>query len=141
MSEENKKEIKRATGLLILEIVNSNPNGDPDRESDPRQRPNGFGEISPVSFKRKIRDLLEDESGPVFIEVSKKIGIKAEDCRILESRGRIRAEIIKEMGEDIKEFDQEKFNNSKIEINIGDLAKGIYIIRVNGSIVRRFIKE
>ncbi len=32
-------------------------------------------------------------------------------------------------------------NNSKIEINIGDLAKGIYIIRVNGSIVRRFIKE
>lgn len=106
------EEIKRATGLLILEVVNSNPNGDPDRESDPRQRPNGFGEISPVSFKRKIRDLLEDESGPVFIEVSKKIGIKAEDCRILESRGRIRAEITKEMGADIKEFDQEKFNSS-----------------------------
>ena len=30
-------EIKRATGLLIIEVVNSNPNGDPDRESDPRQ--------------------------------------------------------------------------------------------------------
>ena len=45
-------EIKRATGLLIIEVVNSNANGDPDRESDPRQRPNGIGEISPVSFKR-----------------------------------------------------------------------------------------
>jgi Cas7 group CRISPR-associated protein Csh2 len=112
MSEEKKVEIKRATGLLILEVVNSNPNGDPDRESDPRQRPNGLGEISPVSFKRKLRDLLEDEIGPVFIEVRKNLGIKAEDYRILESRGRIRAEITKEMGEDIKEFDQEKFNNS-----------------------------
>ena len=29
-------EIKRATGLLVMEVVNSNPNGDPDRESDPR---------------------------------------------------------------------------------------------------------
>ena len=34
-------EIKRATGLLVIEVVNSNANGDPDRESDPRQRPNG----------------------------------------------------------------------------------------------------
>ena len=47
-------ELKRATGLLIIEVVNSNANGDPDRESDPRQRPNGLGEISPVSFKRKF---------------------------------------------------------------------------------------
>ena len=33
-----KSEIKRATGLLVIEVVNSNANGDPDRESDPRQR-------------------------------------------------------------------------------------------------------
>jgi CRISPR-associated protein Csd2 len=112
MSEEKTVEIKRATGLLILEVVNSNPNGDPDRESDPRQRPNGLGEISPVSFKRKIRDLLEDEIGPVFIEIKKNLGIKVEDYRILESRGRNRSDITKEMGEDIKEFNQEKFNNS-----------------------------
>lgn len=44
-------EMKRATGLLVIEVVNSNPNGDPDREAAPRQRPNGCGEISPVSFK------------------------------------------------------------------------------------------
>ena len=45
-----RNEIKRATGLLVIEVVNSNANGDPDRESDPRQRPNGIGEISPVSL-------------------------------------------------------------------------------------------
>ena len=26
-----KSEIKRATGLLVIEVVHSNPNGDPDR--------------------------------------------------------------------------------------------------------------
>ncbi len=43
-------EIKRVTGLLIIEVLNSNPNGNPDQESDPRVRDNGLGEISPVSF-------------------------------------------------------------------------------------------
>ena len=47
--------IPRACGLLVIEVENSNPNGDPDRDSDPRQRPDGLGEISPVSFKRKPR--------------------------------------------------------------------------------------
>jgi CRISPR-associated protein Csd2 len=106
--------IKRATGLLILEVVNSNPNGDPDRESDPRQRPNGLGEISPVSFKRKLRDLVEDENGPVFSKVCENIKItKKEEFKILESRGRERGIIIKEMGKDIKEFDQQEFLNSE----------------------------
>ncbi len=105
--EEN---IKKSTGLLILEVVNSNPNGDPDRESDPRQRPNGLGEISPVSFKRKLRDLVEDE-GDVLNAVCEKLGLAKDEFKILESRGRIRADIIKEMG-DIKKFNQEMFLKS-----------------------------
>ena len=60
-------EIKRATGLLVIEVVNSNPNGDPDRENDPRQRANGRGEISPVSFKRKLRDLLDNQESPLSL--------------------------------------------------------------------------
>lgn len=106
-------DIKRATGLLIIEAVNSNPNGDPDRESDPRRRPNGLGEISPVSFKRKLRDLVEDYDGPVFKEVCTKLGLNKEEFKILESRGRVRKDITKEMSEDIKSFKQEKFLESK----------------------------
>ena len=64
-------EMRRATGLLVIEVVNSNPNGDPDREADPRQRPNGLGEISPVSFKRKVRDLLDDSASP-FLKAYRK---------------------------------------------------------------------
>lgn len=49
----------RGTGLLVIDVVNSNPNGDPDGESEPRTfEADGRGLISPVSFKRKLRDLM-----------------------------------------------------------------------------------
>ena len=35
-TQANQKSLVRATGLLVIEVVNSNPNGDPDNESDPR---------------------------------------------------------------------------------------------------------
>lgn len=86
---------KRAVGLLVLEVINSNPNGDPDRESDPRQRLDGRGEISPVSFKRKLRDLVENKEGPVWLELAKELALNPEEFDILESRGRDRSEINK----------------------------------------------
>lgn len=89
--------IKRSTGLLVIEVVNSNPNGDPDRESDPRQRPNGLGEISPVSFKRKLRDLVEDTAGPVFSSIRDTLQLNPDDFGILESRKRDRRQVRDEM--------------------------------------------
>ena len=44
--------VPRITGLLILEVRKSNPNGDPERESSPRQRPDGKGEISPAPLNK-----------------------------------------------------------------------------------------
>ncbi|MDR3164609.1 MAG: type I CRISPR-associated protein Cas7 [Synergistaceae bacterium] len=105
------KKIKRATGLLVIEVVNSNPNGDPDRESEPRQRPNGRGEISPVSFKRKLRDLLEDSDTPFFKGLPDKFSSHPERYHILESRGRDRKEIKKEMG-DTENFKEQDFLKS-----------------------------
>lgn len=87
MSNENGL-IRRGTGLLVIEVVNSNPNGDPDRESDPRIRPDERGEISPVSVKRKIRDLVEDKDGPVWQKISERLQLDPENFRILESRER-----------------------------------------------------
>lgn len=78
----------KMTGLLIIEAVNSNPNGDPDRESDPRHRSNGIGEISPVSFKSKIRSLVGDKEGPVWGEFSSKGSLDPTCFDILESKGR-----------------------------------------------------
>lgn len=102
-------EIKRATGLLVIEVVNSNPNGDPDRESDPRQRPNGYGEISPVSFKRKLRDLLDDHDAPFFKALPEKFSGNAERYSILEHRGRDIKKIQAERGKDPSKFLNSEF--------------------------------
>lgn len=106
-------EIKRVTGLLIIEAVNSNPNGNPDQESDPRVRDNGQGEISPVSFKRKLRDLMELTEGPVYQTVTEKLKDTPDGYAfgILESRGRKRKKITQEMG-DIEKYKEKEFLQS-----------------------------
>lgn len=103
------REIKRATGLLVIEVVNSNANGDPDRESDPRQRPNGCGEISPVSFKRKLRELLDDHDAPFFQSLPERFLEHADRYWILEHRGRDRKMIASEMGTDPDKFMESEF--------------------------------
>ena len=97
MSSENHQTITRATGLLIIEAKNSNPNGDPDRESDPRVRSHDQrGMITSVSFKRKLRDLVHEKDGPVWDEMQRILNIKegaqnTGSFLILESRGRNRS--------------------------------------------------
>ena len=117
--------IKRGTGLLLIDVKDSNPNGDPDRESEPRQRPNGCGEISPVSYKRKLRDLLEDMNSPFIESLPEKFSGNRNSYRILESRGRDRKEIAKEMG-DPKTFDPSKFLQS-------DFVKKYWDARIFGN--------
>jgi CRISPR-associated protein Csd2 len=93
-------ELNRGTGLIVLEVRHSNPNGDPDAESEPRTLDiDGRGLISPVSFKRKLRDLVADEDGPVWQLAADalRLGTNGDGRRyqILESRGRERDAIFK----------------------------------------------
>lgn len=68
--------LPRVTGLLVIEVRNSNPNGDPDRESDPRTRAHdGRGIISDVSFKRKLRELVIQKEGPVWEHLRKLMSL------------------------------------------------------------------
>ena len=86
--------VPRITGLLILEVRKSNPNGDPERESSPRQRPDGKGEISPVSVKRKLRDLVSEKEGVVWTTVKGDLKIENDNqFQILETRHRDRPSI------------------------------------------------
>jgi len=112
------EQLNRATGLLIIEVINSNPNGDPDRESDPRQRPDERGEISPVSFKRKLRDLVENKEGPVWQELKSQMGLSDDEFMILEHRGRERKVIERELKEGTfvkKYWDARLFGNTFLE--------------------------
>jgi Cas7 group CRISPR-associated protein Csh2 len=118
--------LKRATGLLVIEVENSNPNGDPDRESDPRHRPDGRGEISPVSFKRKLRDLVENKDGPVWKALSAALKLDPEGYAVLESRGRDRKQIEKELKGGTftqRYWDARLFGNTFLEEGGGDTLK------------------
>ncbi len=94
----------RHVGLLVLDVTMSNPNGDPDMESEPRTRElDGLGMISPVSLKRKFRDLISEKS-EVFTAAQEKLKLENDtdhQFKILEERGRDRNEI--------KEMDKKKF--------------------------------
>jgi len=86
---KKKTSIPRATGMLVIAAENVNPNGDPDRESDPRQRNHdGRGYISGVSFKRKMRDLVELKEGPIWQHLKKDLALQDDLFCILESRNR-----------------------------------------------------
>ena len=121
MQQTTKNELmKKAVGILVIEVRNSNPNGDPDKESDPRQRFDDRGEISPVSFKRKARDLVDNKEGPVWQEISKRFdpALNPDRFCILESRGRDREAIIREIKDGTfsgKYWDGRIFGNTFLE--------------------------
>ena len=95
----NNVPFNRCIGLVVLDVTMSNPNGDPDMESDPRTiDATGQGLITPVSYKRKFRDLLEDNQSLIFELAAQKLELNSDKNRryeILESRGRSREKIAK----------------------------------------------
>jgi len=110
----------RGTGFLVINVVNSNPNGDPDGESEPRTfEGDGRGLISPVSFKRKVRDLMENETGQVRKAALAAIGklTAKRSFEILESRGRDRKQISAMSLDDFraKYWDGRVFGNTFVE--------------------------
>jgi Cas7 group CRISPR-associated protein Csh2 len=124
------KRFNRGTGLLVINVVNSNPNGDPDAESEPRTFDDGHGLISPVSFKRKVRDLMSNpddstverkESDPKEASEVRKAALAAVSGNrtfdILETRNRKR-EIIDTMDPptfQAKYWDARVFGNTFLE--------------------------
>lgn len=89
----NGTDIKRATGLIIVEVRNSNPNGDPERDGAPRRRRGDIGEISPPSIKRKERELISNKKGPIWLYLKNKFNLDETRFDILEERGRKRSDI------------------------------------------------
>lgn len=53
---------------LIFEVKNANPNGDPLGGNRPRTTSDGLGEVSDVCLKRKIRNRLQAEGHPIFVQ-------------------------------------------------------------------------
>lgn len=52
----------------FISVENANPNGDPLNGNRPRDTVEGFGEISDVCIKRKIRNRLQDFGESIFVQ-------------------------------------------------------------------------
>lgn len=53
---------------LFVSVTNANPNGDPLNGNRPRINLDGYGEISDVCIKRKIRNRFQDSGQRVFVQ-------------------------------------------------------------------------
>ena len=53
---------------VVFLVKNANPNGDPLNGNRPRQNFEGYGEISDVCIKRKIRNRLQDMDEKIFVQ-------------------------------------------------------------------------
>jgi len=59
---------KKIDFMVVLEAKGANPNGDPLNGNMPREDYSGYGEISDVCIKRKIRNRLQDNGKEIFVK-------------------------------------------------------------------------
>ncbi len=59
--------------VALVSATNANPNGDPLNGNRPREGLEGYGEISDVCIKRKIRNRLQDMGEKIFVQSDDRI--------------------------------------------------------------------
>lgn len=63
---------KKIDFVLLVSVSNANPNGDPLNGNRPRINYDGYGEISDVCIKRKIRNRMLDLGADIFVQSDDK---------------------------------------------------------------------
>lgn len=59
---------KKIDFVVLFSVNMANPNGDPLNGNRPRTDYNGYGEVSDVCIKRKIRNRMQDMQHPIFVQ-------------------------------------------------------------------------
>ncbi|MCM1117954.1 MAG: type I-C CRISPR-associated protein Cas7/Csd2 [bacterium] len=85
---------------VVFSVKNANPNGDPLNGNRPRETYDGFGEVSDVCLKRKIRNRMMDMGYPVFVQSDEK---SMDGFRSLSERAGAAPEL-KEAGKDKEKY-------------------------------------
>ena len=124
---------KKIDFAILISVENANPNGDPLCGNRPREDYDGYGEISDVCLKRKIRNRLIDMNEPVFVQSNdhrvdsyKSLKARAEGCEELKkaSNGKDTdqdefARIACEQWMDVRSFGQVfAFKGDKISVGV-----------------------
>ncbi len=117
---------------VIITASNANPNGDPLNGNRPRENYDGFGEISDVCLKRKIRNRLQDMGEKIFVQSDDRcddgcgsLRNRAESCEALKKANKGKntdreeyAKIACEQWIDVRSFGQ-VFAFKGTEVSVG----------------------
>lgn len=79
---------------LFVSVKNANPNGDPLNGNRPRVSLDGYGEISDVCIKRKIRNRFQDLGQKIFVQSDDR---SDDGCKSLKERADSCVELKKEI--------------------------------------------
>lgn len=124
---------KKIDFVILISVENANPNGDPLCGNRPREDYDGYGEISDVCLKRKIRNRLIDMNESVFVQSNdhrvdsyKSLKTRAEGCEELKkaSNGKDTdqdefARIACEQWMDVRSFGQVfAFKGDKVSVGV-----------------------
>lgn len=124
---------KKIDFAILISVENANPNGDPLCGNRPREDYDGYGEISDVCLKRKIRNRLIDMHESVFVQSNdhrvdsyKSLKTRAEGCEELKkaSNGKTTdqdefARIACEQWMDVRSFGQVfAFKGDKVSVGV-----------------------
>ena len=114
---------KKIDFALILKVTNANPNGDPLNGNRPRADFQGFGEMTDVCLKRKIRDRLQDKKYPIFVQANER---KDDGMVSLKNRYDVFIKYLKDSKNSIEETKGEnadKQKSAKNELKKDEIAK------------------
>lgn len=119
--------------VILFDVENGNPNGDPDAGNMPRMDPEtGYGLITDVCLKRKIRNYVETlkEGAPGFqIYIKEGVPLNRSDNEAIQALG---IENIKNAKRSDPDIDQ-KLRNW--------MCKNFYDIRTFGAVMTTFVKN
>lgn len=76
---------KKIDFAVLLSVTNANPNGDPLNGNRPRTDYKGFGEMSDVCIKRKIRNRMQDMRHDIFVQSDDR---RSDNCISLKERAK-----------------------------------------------------
>ena len=120
--------------VILFDVENGNPNGDPDAGNMPRVDPEtGLGLVTDVCLKRKIRNYVEavkEDATGYRIYIKDGVPLNRSD-----------AEAYKELGVTEKDVKEKKKADSALDEKIRDwMCANFYDIRTFGAVMTTFVK-
>jgi CRISPR-associated protein Csd2 len=120
--------------VILFDVENGNPNGDPDAGNMPRIDPEtNYGIVTDVCLKRKIRNYVETvkEGVPGFdIYIQERASLNACDQKAFEY-----------LKIDEKSVKEEKKKDPELDLKVRDfMCRNFYDIRAFGAVMTTFVK-